>query len=93
MPEHVDSRDVLALLHKELPLELIQGLKDDELVGVAAIVETTIGPEGATSGSDVAVEAAVPAAAPATIAPGGNDHYWWAFCNRRLDGTVTPPRW
>jgi hypothetical protein len=53
-------------------------------------VETAIGPEGATSGGDVAEEAAVRAAAPNTIAPGGKDQYWWAFCNRQLNGTVTP---
>jgi hypothetical protein len=85
-----DSPDFDTEMGIELNLVSIRGLKDDELVGVFAIVETTIGPEGDTSGSDVAVEAAVRAAVPNTIPPGGKPQYWWAFCNRQLDGTVTP---
>jgi hypothetical protein len=90
-----DSPDIETEMGIELNLISIRGLKDDELVGVFAIVETTIGPEGDTSGSDVAEdavaeEAAVRAAAPNTIPLGGNAQYWWAFCNRQLDGTVTP---
>jgi hypothetical protein len=85
-----DSPDIETEMGIELNLVSIRGLKDDELVGVFAIVETTIGPEGGTSGSDVAVEAEVLAVAPNTIPPGGQDQYWWAFCNRRLNGTVTP---
>jgi hypothetical protein len=89
-PDDEDSFDIETQMGIELNLVSIRGLKDDELVGVSAIVATTIGPGGDTSGSDVAVEAAVRAVAPNTIPPGGKDHYWWAFCNRRLDGTVTP---
>jgi hypothetical protein len=85
-----DSPDIETEMGIELNLVSIKGLRDDELVGVSAIVETAIGPEADKSGSDVAVEAAVRAAVPNTIPPGGQPHYWWAFCNRRLDGTVTP---
>ena len=89
-PDDEESFDIETQMGIELNLVSIKGLKDDELVGVSAIVETTIGPEGDTSGSDVAVEAAVRAAAPNYISPGGKDQYWWAFCNRRLDGEVIP---
>jgi hypothetical protein len=89
-PDDEDPFDIETQMRIELNLISIRGLKDDELVGVSAIVETTIGPEGGTSGSDVADEAAVRAVAPNTIPPGGKDHYWWAFCNRQLNGMVTP---
>jgi hypothetical protein len=93
-PDDEDEFDIETQMRIDLNLISIRGLKDDELVGVFAIVETTIGPEGDTSGSNVAEdavaeEAVVRAAAP-NYALGGIAQYWWAFCNRQLDGTVTP---
>ena len=53
-PDDKDEFDIETQMRIELNLVSIRGLKDDELVGVVAIVETTIGPERDTSGSDVA---------------------------------------
>jgi len=96
-PDDEEPFDLGTQMQIELNLVSIKGLKDDELVGVTATVETSVGPEQATGGSDQATGGsdaesgiAVLAVAPNTIPPGGKDQYWWAFCNRKLQGTVTP---
>jgi hypothetical protein len=89
-PPDEEPFDINTQMQIELNLVSLNGLKDDELVGVAALVETSVGPGQVTGGSDADSEVAVRNAAPNNIPPGGQDQYWLAFCNYKLQGTVTP---
>jgi hypothetical protein len=89
-PPDDEEFDINTQMQIELNLVSLNGLKDDELVGVAATVETSVGPGQITSGSDADSGVVIRNVAPNTIPPGGKDQYWWAFCNYKLQGTVTP---
>jgi hypothetical protein len=78
-------------ISKQIQIELnLVSLKGDGPVGVAAVVETSIGPGQAALGGDPEVRAVNEIPLPVRIPHGGKDHYWYAYCNRKLKGTVDP---
>ena len=86
-PDDEEPFDISTQVQIELNLVRLRG---DGPVGVAATVETSIGPEQATPGGGPEVRAVTEIPLPARIPPGGRDHYWYAYCNRKLTGTVDP---
>ena len=86
-PDDEEPFDIRTQVQIELNLVRLRG---DGPVGVAATVETSIGPEQATTGGGPEVRAVTELPLLAHIPPGGNDHYWYAYCNRKLKGTVDP---
>ena len=80
----------LSNIGTRLPLELnLVSIKGEGPVGVAAIVETSIG-RGQDAPASYAEGGAAAEHANVTLPRGGKPHYWYAYCNQKLKGTVTP---
>ncbi len=73
----------------QIELDLVS-VKSDGPVGAVATIATSVGPSQPAPATSALGETAFGLGVTFHISPGGKDHYWYAYCNRKLRATVTP---